>query len=169
MANGSDVVCPVWGHAGQVVGSALANRGERRVTGAIGREFLPAASPSLAYTGGVSEMIAVVETEEFLTDVKGVLSEDEHDDLILYVALHPEAGGVIPETGGLRKLRWAAKGRGKRGGSRVIYYFHDIRVPLFLMAIFAKNVQTDLSPRQRKALNRQLRGLKSDCKEKKPK
>jgi mRNA-degrading endonuclease RelE of RelBE toxin-antitoxin system len=114
-------------------------------------------------------MIAVVETEEFLADVKSVLSEDEHDDLILYVALHPEAGDVIPGTGGLRKLRWAAKGRGKRGGSRVIYYFHDIHVPLFLMAIFAKNVQADLSPRQRKALTRQLRGLKSDCREKKPK
>src|ERR1039457_6482299 len=81
------------------------------VTGVIGLEFVPAASPSMACTGGVSEMIAVLETEEFLTDVKGVLSEDEHDDLILYVALHPEAGDVIPETGGLRKLRWAAKGR----------------------------------------------------------
>lgn len=123
--------------------------------------------PSLAYTGRVSELIAVVETEEFLTDVKGVLSEDEHDDLILYVALHPEAGDVIPETGGLRKLRWAAKGRGKRGGSRVIYYFHNADVPLFLMAIFAKNVQTDLSTRQRAALTRQLRALKSDWREKK--
>jgi mRNA-degrading endonuclease RelE of RelBE toxin-antitoxin system len=114
-------------------------------------------------------MIAVVETEEFLADVKGVLSEDEHDDLILYVALHPEAGDVIPGTGGLRKLRWVAKGRGKRGGSRVIYYFHDIHVPLFLMAIFAKNVQADLSTRQRNALTRQLRGLKSDCRERIPK
>ena len=113
-------------------------------------------------------MIAVVETEEFLADVKGVLSEDEHDGLVLYVALHPEAGDVIPQTGGLRKLRWTAKGRGKRGGSRVIYYFHDVDVPLFLMAIFAKNVQTDLSTRQRNALTRQLRGLKSDCREKKP-
>jgi mRNA-degrading endonuclease RelE of RelBE toxin-antitoxin system len=112
-------------------------------------------------------MIAVVETEEFLADVKGVLSEDEHDYLILYVALHPEAGDVIPQTGGLRKLRWTAKGRGKRGGSRVIYYYHDIDVPLFLMAIFAKNVQADLSTRQRNALTRQLRGLKSDCREKK--
>ncbi len=65
------------------------------------------------YTGELSGMIAVVETEEFLTDVKGILSEDEHDDLILYVALHPEAGDVIRETGGLRKLRWAAKGRGQ--------------------------------------------------------
>jgi mRNA-degrading endonuclease RelE of RelBE toxin-antitoxin system len=114
-------------------------------------------------------MIAVVETEEFLADVKGVLSEDEHDDLILFVALHPEAGDVIPGTGGLRKLRWVAKGRGKRGGSRVIYYFYDIHVPLFLMAIFAKNVQADLSTRQRNALTRQLRGLKSDCRERIPK
>jgi hypothetical protein len=114
-------------------------------------------------------MVAVVETEEFLADVKGVLSEDEHDDLILYVALHPEAGDVMPGTGGLRKLRWTARGKGKRGGSRVIYYFHDIHVPLFLMGIFAKSVQTDLSTRQRKALTSQLRGLKSDCMEKKPK
>jgi hypothetical protein len=115
----------------------------------------------------VSETIAVVETEEFLADVKHVLSEDEHDDLILYVALHPEAGDLIPETGGLRKLRWTAKGKGKRGGSRVIYYFHNVEVPLFLMAIFSKNIQVDLSMRQKAALTKQLRALKSDWKEKK--
>jgi hypothetical protein len=114
-------------------------------------------------------MIAVVETEEFLADVRGVLSEEEHEDLILYVALHPGAGAVIPKTGGLRKLRWTAKGKGKRGGSRVIYYFHNVDVPLFLMAIYTKNVQTDLSARQRAALTKQLRALKSDCREKKPK
>ena len=110
-----------------------------------------------------------METEEFLDDVSGVLSEEEHENLILYVALHPTAGDLIPETGGLRKLRWAAKGKGKRGGSRVIYYFHDIDVPLFLMAIFTKDNQTDLSMRQRKALSKQLRALKSECREKKPK
>ena len=117
----------------------------------------------------VSQLIAVVETEEFLADVKGVLSEAEHDSLILYVAQYPEAGALIPETGGLRKLRWASKGKGKRGGSRVIYYFHDIEVPLFLMAIYAKNVQTDLSTQQRTALTAQLRALKRDWKEKKTK
>jgi mRNA-degrading endonuclease RelE of RelBE toxin-antitoxin system len=87
------------------------------------------AYPSLAYTGGVSDLIAVVETEEFLADVKGVLSEDERDDLISYLALHPEAGDLIPGTGGLRKVRWTSKGKGRRGGSRVIYYFHNIEVP----------------------------------------
>src|SRR5271157_598597 len=112
-------------------------------------------------------MIAVVETDEFLADVKGVLSEDEHGALILYVAHHPEAGDLMSATGGLRKLRWTAKGSGKRSGSRVIYYFHNFDVPLFLMAIFAKNVQTDLSTRQRGALSRQLRALKSDWRERK--
>ena len=77
-------------------------------------------------------MIAVVETEEFLADVKGVLSNDEHEALILYVAQYPEAGALITETGGLRKLRWASKGKGKRAGSRVIYYFHNMRQFLFL-------------------------------------
>lgn len=110
-----------------------------------------------------------METEEFLADVKSVLSEDVHDALILYVAHYPEAGDLIPETGGLRKLRWAAKGKGRRGGSRVIYYFHNLDVPLFLMAIFAKNIQTDLVPRQRRALVRQLTALKAEWKEKRPK
>jgi mRNA-degrading endonuclease RelE of RelBE toxin-antitoxin system len=114
-------------------------------------------------------MIAVVETDEFLTDVKGVLSEDEHDALILYLAHHPEVGDLIPETGGLRKLRWAARSKGRRGGSRVIYYFHSLDVPLFLMAIFAKNVQTDLEPRQKKALVRQLSALKTEWKGQRPK
>ena len=114
-------------------------------------------------------MIAVVETEEFLDDVKRVLSEDEHDALILYVAQNPEAGDLIPDTSGLRKLRWAAKGKGRRGGSRVIYYFHNFDIPLFLMAIFAKNIQTDLTARQRKALARQLSALRAECKEKRPK
>jgi len=112
-------------------------------------------------------MITVVETEEFLDDVKGVLSEDEHDALILYVAQHPEGGALIPETGGLRKLRWSAKGKGKRGGSRVIYYFHNVDVPLFLMAIYAKKIQTDLSARQRRALTSELRALKQDWKNRK--
>jgi len=65
-------------------------------------------------------MIAVVETDEFLTDVKDVLSEDEHDSLIVYLAHNPEEGDLIPGTGGLRKLRWAARSKGRRGGSRVI-------------------------------------------------
>jgi len=114
-------------------------------------------------------MIAIVETHEFLADVNDVLSEGEREALVLYLARHPDAGDLMPETGGLRKLRWAAKGKGKRGGSRVIYYFHNADVPLFLLAIFAKNVQSDLTPRQRRALAAQLAALKSEWKERRSK
>jgi hypothetical protein len=78
-------------------------------------------------------------------------------------------GVLMTGAGGLRKLRWASKGRGKRGGSRVIYYFHNIDVPLFLMAIYAKNVQADLSIKQRTALAAQLRALKEDWQKRKRK
>ena len=107
-----------------------------------------------------------METEEFLADVRRILTEDEHDALVWYVAHFPEAGDLIPGTGGLRKLRWIAQGRGKRGGSRVIYYFHDRSVPLFLMAIFAKNVQADISQEERRGLVARLRTLKSDLRQK---
>jgi len=56
-------------------------------------------------------MIAVVETEEFLADVKGVLSEDEHEALILYVAQYPEAGALITETGAFESCAGPRKGR----------------------------------------------------------
>jgi hypothetical protein len=112
-------------------------------------------------------MIAVVETEEFLADVSDILSDAEHDALILYVAHNPEEGDLIPGMGGLRKLRWAARGKGKRGGSRVIYYFHNLDVPLFLMAIFAKNVQTDLSSEQKRILNRQLTAIRAEGRKRK--
>jgi hypothetical protein len=68
------------------------------------------------------------------------------------VAYHPEGGEIIRVPAGLRKVRWAAKRKGKRGGSLVIYYFHSFDIPLFLMAIYAKNVQGDLAPIQKKAL-----------------
>ena len=98
-------------------------------------------------------MIAVVETHEFLADVNDVLSEGEREALVLYLARHPDTGDLMPQTGGLRKLRWTSKGQGKRGGS----------------TIFEKNVQSDLTPRQRKALAVQLAALKSEWKERRSK
>jgi hypothetical protein len=62
-----------------------------------------------------------------------------------YLAANPGAGDLMPGTGGVRKLRWGLEGRGKRGGARVIYYFHSAQIPLFIYAIYAKNMQDDLS------------------------
>ncbi len=55
-------------------------------------------------------------------------------------------------TGGIRKLRWGRGGRGKSGGVRVIYYYHDARIPLFLLTIFGKNEQANLSQAERNEL-----------------
>ncbi|OYY74721.1 MAG: hypothetical protein B7Y40_03880 [Gammaproteobacteria bacterium 28-57-27] len=56
-------------------------------------------------------------------------------------------------TGGVRKLRWGRAGRGKSGGVRVIYYYHDVRIPLFLLTVFGKNEQANLSQAERNVLS----------------
>jgi hypothetical protein len=57
----------------------------------------------------------------------------------------------MQDTGGLRKVRIPLKGRGKRGGARLITFFHDVGMPVFLITVYAKNVQKDLDQKQRKA------------------
>jgi hypothetical protein len=59
---------------------------------------------------------------------------------------------VIPRSSGVRKLRWSVEGRGKRGGARVIYYYHNTEVPLFLLSMFAKNEKADLTSEDLKAV-----------------
>ena len=93
--------------------------------------------------------ITVVETPEFLSTTRKLLSEDERAVLVDYLAHNPTAGDSVPQTGGVRKLRWALEGRGKRGGARVIYFFHSADIPLFALAAYAKNEQADLSQRDR--------------------
>jgi len=79
------------------------------------------------------------------------MTAEQQDELVLFLARHPEAGDVIPDSGGVRKLRWLAEGRGKRGGARVIYYFRDLSMPLVLFTVYAKNEKSDLSAKERKA------------------
>ena len=67
-------------------------------------------------------MHTVVELPEYMRRAKRLLSEDDGQELIDYLAEHPEAGIIMPGTGGIRKLRWARTGMGKRGGVRIIYY-----------------------------------------------
>ena len=65
-------------------------------------------------------LITVAETPVFVRQAREVWSEEERDEFVLYIAGNPEAGAVIPDTGGVRKLRWGRAGSGKRGGVRVI-------------------------------------------------
>ena len=68
-----------------------------------------------------------------------MFDEREKSRLLSYVATNPEAGDIVPDTGRARKLRWGVQGRGKSGGVRVIYYYHNETMPLFLLNVFAKN------------------------------
>lgn len=96
--------------------------------------------------------MTVVETPSFLRDVASRMTERERLELVLFLAENPEAGDVMAETGGIRKLRWGTQGRGKRGGIRVIYYFHSETLPLFLLNVFAKNEKANLSKAERNEL-----------------
>ena len=93
--------------------------------------------------------MAVVETPFFLRKAAALLDEDERADLVVFLGTYPEAGSVVPETGGIRKLRWAAPGRGKRGGFRVIYYFHNETIPVFLLTVYGKNQKANLTRAER--------------------
>lgn len=68
--------------------------------------------------------VSVVETPEFLSATRKLMSDGERTLLVDYLAYNPTAGDLIPGTGGVRKLRWALEGRGKRGGARVVYFDH---------------------------------------------
>lgn len=109
--------------------------------------------------------ITIVETPEFIAQAKKVLDEEEKRDLIDYLADYPKAGDLIEGTGGARKLRWSRKGVGKRGGSRVIYFFYNDSIPLFLLTVYAKNKKVDLSEKEKNELRSVFKGLVKNYKD----
>ena len=93
--------------------------------------------------------MTVVESSRFLRDSDRVLSEASRTQLVEFIADNPESGDVIPETGGVRKLRWALAGGGKRGGARVVYFFYNKSMPVFLLALYGKNEKANLTRSER--------------------
>jgi mRNA-degrading endonuclease RelE of RelBE toxin-antitoxin system len=87
----------------------------------------------------------VIETSAFTRRVLTILSDEEYRKLQLILVNNPEAGDVIPGSGGLRKIRWGASGRGKRGGARVIYYYAIVKECILLLLIYTKNEKDDLT------------------------
>ena len=107
--------------------------------------------------------MAVVETQSFVASAARVgISETERTALIIYLAVNPEAGVVVPETGGVRKLRWALPGRGKSGGARVIYYYHNASIPLYALDIYAKNRKANLSAAEKRAARRTIAAIRAE-------
>jgi hypothetical protein len=97
-------------------------------------------------------MPTFTESPSFEKQAEALFSEEEREALINHLADDPAAGVLIPDTGGVRKLRWAAKGQGKRGGARVIYYYCNPDCPIFLFAAYGKNEKSDLSALEKKRL-----------------
>jgi hypothetical protein len=93
--------------------------------------------------------VTVVETSEFIAATRKIMSEAERALLVDYLAHNPMAGDLVRGTGGVRKVRWGLEGRGKRGGARVIYFYHDDGMPLFGLTAYAKNERADLSQQDR--------------------
>jgi hypothetical protein len=104
-------------------------------------------------------MIRIAETKAFQRKIEQLLSEKEKEDLIYYLSEHPNAGVLLKNTGGVRKLRWAQTGRGKSDGIRVIYYFHNQYMPLYLLAAFGKNEKANLSQQERNTLAKGVKEL----------
>ncbi len=92
-------------------------------------------------------MFSFIELQPFAAVRDKYLSDDDFAALQFYLAEHPDAGDVIPHSGGCRKLRWAAEGRGKRGGVRVIYFLRLDPEQIVLVTMYAKNVQENVDPK----------------------
>ena len=111
--------------------------------------------------------IGVVELPRFSLRARKLFDEEERQELTDFLAFNPTAGDIIAGTGGVRKVRWAMKGRGKSGGARVIYYFHDERIPLFLITAYPKNEQANLSLAERNEFRQLASVLAATAKEQK--
>jgi mRNA-degrading endonuclease RelE of RelBE toxin-antitoxin system len=92
-------------------------------------------------------MFTFIELRPFAAVREKYLSEDDFASLQFFLMEHPEAGDVIPHAGGCRKLRWAAAGRGKRGGVRVIYFLRLAPEQIVLVTMYAKSVQENIDPK----------------------
>lgn len=93
-----------------------------------------------------------IETPLFTKQIAELMNDDAYGEFQRGLAANPDAGDTIAGTGGLRKIRVAASGRGKRGGARVIYYYFISESRIALLLAYPKNERDDLTPAQKKVL-----------------
>lgn len=95
-----------------------------------------------------------LETSAFNRQIRELLPDEEYRLLQLALLRRPELGDVIPGTGGIRKVRWTAPGRGKRGGARIIYYWHAGGERIYMLLAYPKSERDTLTADQVKILRR---------------
>jgi len=96
--------------------------------------------------------VTIVETPLFLRQTESIWDDGERQALVDFIARNPESGDIIPGTGGVRKVRWSRAGSGKRGGARVIYFYHHADAPIYLLLAYAKAKREDMTPDEKKAV-----------------
>ena len=115
----------------------------------------------MAYSSPVSKkLITVAETPLFMRQAEDVWDNAGREAFVDFIAQNPKEGDVIPETGGVRKIRWARAGTGKRGGARVIYFYHDADRPLYLLMVYAKARRENLTPDEKRDVRKLAAVLK---------
>jgi hypothetical protein len=103
-------------------------------------------------------MLTVVETDLFQKQWPLYWTEDERGEFATFISAHPEAGDVVPGSGGIRKVRWRRPGSGKSGGVRVVYYTSTAEGMLVLLTLYAKSSTNNLTGAKLKEIRRALQG-----------
>jgi hypothetical protein len=93
-----------------------------------------------------------IETSVFTRQVTALLTDEEYGQLQVALSAHPDAGDIILGSGGLRKIRWAISGRGKRGGVRAIYYWRVRQDQILMLFMYSKTEKDDLTTQQLQVL-----------------
>jgi hypothetical protein len=107
-------------------------------------------------------MQTVVETPMYLRAAEAIYSEANREEIVRTIAAYPEAGDLIPGTGGYRKLRFARPGMGKRGGARIVYLYGGEDLPIFLITVYAKSEKGNLSKAEQNALAKMAKSFFAD-------
>lgn len=100
-----------------------------------------------------STLITIAETHSFQKESQKILGESEVDKLKNFLSLNPHSGDIIPGLRGIRKIRWQVNQKGKSGGARIIYFFYNTNMPVFLLDIYRKSEKSDMSFKEKKMLN----------------
>jgi len=103
----------------------------------------------------------IVETKVYTKYITKLMSDDEYKELQSFLVQNPKAGDMIKNSGGLRKLRWKIKDKGKSGGIRNIYYFYENKEMIIMLHVYEKTKQDDLSPKELEILKNILKGIEN--------
>ena len=108
----------------------------------------------------IKKLQVVVETTEYIKQSELYMDKKSRDDFISHIAQNPLEGELITGTGGARKIRWTSdSNQGKRGGSRVIYYYHNQNMPIFLFTAYGKNQKENISDSEKNLLKMIIKSI----------